>query len=78
MQNLACRYQEMAEAFGMWDILVRCPCELDHLRGVPTYFREGVLKRKVDSLAGGLGGAPSPDADDNMAVTLPQITIILL
>ena len=47
-------------------------------RGVPTYLREGVLKRKVHSLAGGLGGRSHPDSDDNMAVTLPQITIILL
>ena len=45
--------------------------------GPVTYFREGVLKRKVDSLAGDLGAHP-PDADDNMAVTQPQITIILL
>ena len=30
-----------------------------HNRGVPTYFREGVLKWKADSSAGGLGG-PAP------------------
>ena len=44
------------------------------IRGVPTYFREWVLRQKADS-PGGLGGT---DADDNMAVTQSQITIILL
>ena len=59
----------------MGNYRVRVRCNILWLRDVPTYFREGVLKWKADSLA---GGRSPPDADDNIAVTQPQITIIIL
>ena len=66
------------------------PClSMSHLQ--PNYMltihyyqrRTNIFQRRGAEVEGrltgrGSGGRSPPDADDNMAVTLPQITIILL